>query len=290
MKIIKKEVPDNFNLFLFGDAHLGSVLFYRKGFKKFLDMVSSKIDGIPVKHNYCIDHSDCIEAIKVDDPRYDPDTCENPFPLEQSNQYISLISEISSNLVCLLYSNHFYTLHRYGNLAKYIVEQLQQKYKSPIEYGTFTCKVLWTDKSGKIIFKSFHTHGRKTINSTADDPKRRRTNMELILKRHLKFKMGDCVLMCKGHTHKLIVCKPAKELFIFDRGNKLDQDYTSVVQTAQYIHPDLRYYVNTGAFYKIYGENISSYAEIAEYDPIVQGFVLAKIRDKKLVSIEEVEV
>ena len=112
--------------------------------------------------------------------------------------------------------------------------------------------------------------------------------MELILKRHLKLKAGDCVLMCKGHSHKLLISTPEVDLYLTDIENKVVQKYTTSSHTEDFINVDMRWYVNTGSFLKLYVEGYSTYAERAEYDPVELGFVLAKIRDREIVSVEKI--
>jgi hypothetical protein len=112
--------------------------------------------------------------------------------------------------------------------------------------------------------------------------------MELILKRQLKRKFGDCAVMIKHHVHKIIVCRPEAELYLTDDGKKIKQAYTGWGQNEPYIHPDARWYGCAGSFMRLYGENTSGYAEIAEYDPMELGFIVLKIRRKKIVDLEPV--
>ena len=72
MRLLQTVLPDNFNLYLFGDAHRGTIAHHEDGFK---EMVQTILDD-PI--GYAIDHGDMIEAITVDDKRYDPDTCKTP--------------------------------------------------------------------------------------------------------------------------------------------------------------------------------------------------------------------
>ena len=139
-----------------------------------------------------------------------------------------------------------------------------------------------------IILKHFAGHGWGSIRSTADDPIRVEANQQLMLKRKLKDQAGDTALMSMGHTHKLIIAKPKKTLFLTDNAGKIHQHYTSNISTGDYIHPDHRWYVNTGSFMKLYGEmGTSGYAERRGYSPIVLGFAIAVIRDRKLLNVHE---
>jgi len=281
MKLITRQVPISFNIFLFGDTHLGSILFDQEGFGRFVQTVQEDYEGVPAKHNYVIDHGDAIEAIAVDDKRYDPRVVTNPMgtPFEQAQEYVKLVDPIKKHIVVRLKGNHEQTLCRFGNLAEYMSRELG------VPYGTFSCRVTWTDHKDDLIFKTFHTHGRKSITSTADDPKRRLTNQHLILKRHLKHKAGDTLLMSKAHTHKLLICKPNTELYLTDNGQEIEQQYTHSNRASGYIHPDHRWYVNTGSFFRLYATGEDGYAERSEYDPVELGWVVVLVRDRHIEKV-----
>jgi len=280
MRIITRRLPKDHNLFLFGDDHEGSVLRHDDGWEQLCHVMLSEYAGC--KHNYGIHHGDPIEAIMIDDKHYDPLTCKEPIPLLQVEAEKRNLKPIAHITIAMCQGNHTLKLWRFGDLTRAICEPLG------IEYGTWMFKLVVLDTKGNLMYKSLHTHGRKGITSTADDPQRRLTNAKLILKRHLKFKAGDVSLSCKGHTHRLLVCEPQSELYITDDGNRTKQAYTELDQTAPWIHPDLQWYVNTGSFLKTFGDGISGYAEIAEYDPVELGFAVARIRDRKIVGVDKV--
>ena len=83
MRTIPKTVPSNFNYFLFGDDHEGTTLRSQKGWDKLCDMMMSYYEGIPPRYNFGWHHGDPIEAIMIDDKRYDPKTTKNASPLKQ---------------------------------------------------------------------------------------------------------------------------------------------------------------------------------------------------------------
>ena len=278
MKLLTKSLPDDHNIFHFGDLHDGSVLSSVNGWEKFIEAINSEYDGC--KNNYGIEGGDDIEAIMVDDKRYSPENLKEPLPLAQIDRAIKLRQPIKDKLLCKLMGNHERKLWRFGDITEKICQDLW------VDYGTWTCKLIIKDKNGKLMYKIYETHGLKSIISAADDPKRRQVNMQLILKRHLKFKAGDCAVMVKHHTHKLLVCKPESELYLVDDGNKIKQKYTGWGQSEDYIHPDARWYGNAGSFLKLYGKGISGYAEILEYDPVELGFLILRVRDKKIISLD----
>lgn len=288
MQLITVQQPDNFNHFFFGDAHECNPLSSNGGWEQLVDMLHSPYDGC--KNNTCSDGGDMIDAITVDDKRFDPRYATDkqgkplPLPLRQAKMAVERRRPIAKLLQWILDGNHEYALRRFGDITQSVCEELG------VTYGTYSVKATFLDKKGNLMFKAYDTHGRKGISSAADDPLRRETNMRLTLKRHLKFKAGDCAVMVKHHTHKLLVCKPESELYLTDHEGAITQNYTGWGQAESYIHPDLRWYGNAGSFLKLFGDGISGYAELAEYDPVELGFLVLKVRDRKIVSLDKVRL
>lgn len=286
MKILKHNIQDDCNLFCYGDEHTGSIMHHEEGWEQLVDMLHSSYDGLHPNRNWAIDHGDVIEGILLDDKRYDGITTQGNIFLEIKNA-IKVRKSIRKKIVVILDGNHPRKLWRFSGIPnKGITENICEELNVP--YGTWTSKIWYVDKKDRLLFKHYLTHGKLSINSTADDPHRRKTNMELILKRHLKFKAGDCVLMSKGHTHKLLICKPESTLYMTDDGSRIKQNYTSSDHTADNIHPDHRWYLNTGSFYKLFGNNFSGYGEIAEFDPLELGFLIVKVRNRIIVGVDKI--
>ncbi len=281
------KLESNHNIFMFGDLHDGSVLSSRKGWNKLCDMMNSEYDGC--SNNYGVDGGDPFEAIMVDDKRYSPEKLKDPetgksepLPLVQLETAIELREPIKHMMLTMLDSNHARKLWRFGDMTATICKKLE------IPYGTYTAKITIQDTKGNLMYKIYETHGSKNISSTADDPLRRIANMRLILKRHLKFKAGDCAVMVKHHTHKLIVCAPEPELYLTDNGKEIKQGFTGWGQAEEYIHPDARWYGNAGSFLKLFGKGVSGYAEIFEYDPVEIGFLCLIVRNRKIVELRRI--
>ncbi len=95
--------------------------------------------------------------------------------------------------------------------------------------------------------------------------------------------------MASGCTHKLLVVPPVKTLYLTDDGESLHQHYLKPGLTDEFIHPDMRWYVNTGTFRKSLGIGFTDYAELKGYDPIPIGHAVAEIRGRGIVNIREVE-
>lgn len=279
MRLLDVSMPDNFNLYLFGDAHEGTIAHYGKGFA---EMTSAIMDD-PI--GYAVDHGDMIEAITIDDKRYDPDTCKDRV-LTQIDTAIEVRREMAEagKLKAVLMGNHEDKLWRYGGIGEHIAGKLG------VPYLGFTGKLSYRTKGGKLMFKHFVTHGRKSINSAADDPVRREANMLLSLKRILLAKAGDCALMSMGHTHRLMVARPYHALYLTDDGSTVKQNYYRTQQTEDYIHPDHRWYVNTGSFYRTQVMDADTYSEKAQYDPLELGYAKIKVRDRLVVEARRVLV
>lgn len=115
--------------------------------------------------------------------------------------------------------------------------------------------------------------------------------MEFILQRHLESIFGDCLIMGKGHSHKLIVKRPIPALYLTSNKGKIYQNYTKAGSGARdfYIPPENRWYVNTGSFLKAYEVGVSTYSEIAEYAPTELGYIKIIVGDREVQDVVEVK-
>lgn len=284
MEFIVRCIPANFNLMFSGDWHKGTLLHSDDALDKFVDMVMNPYDG--VSHNVVIGMGDYMEAIDTSDKRFDIDSVDMDLirPDRQKIAVQEAIEPFKKKVATLLIGNHEYKLERYHPYVASICRELD------IPYGTYSAIVdfRWA-KDDTTLFKAFATHGSGSIRSTADDPERLEANMNLSLKRKLKNKAGDCAIMAMGHTHKLLVAKPKTKLYITtDEDGILKQNYTESGQADNYIHPDHRWYLNTGSMMTLYHRGISGYAERAMYDPMEMGFCVVKVRDKKIIDVEKI--
>jgi len=284
MELIEWQVPANFNLFLFGDLHIGSTMYSKDGINKLVDMMLSVYKEVKPKNNFGLCHGDVIEGIMIDDPRFDP-LVHKDFVTDQEDTVVDTLWPVRDKLVTILDGNHPRKLWRFGDITKRISSRLG------VKYGTWSCRVSYLDHKHKLVFKHFATHGRKAISSTADDPMRRLVNMKLILKRHLRDLSGDCLLRSKGHTHRLFRIKPLKDLYLVDDGKKIKQAYTLAAPVELPIHPDRCWYVNTGSFLRLYSElGVSGYAEMAEYAPLEIGFAVVVVRNRQIRDVDLITV
>ena len=280
MKLLEARLESSHNLFFAGDDHEGSKHSSQSAFLEFLGMVKAPYMGCA--NNYVVSTGDQLEAITIGDPRYAKDKLNDPLPLAQLKRAIAKRKEIANKHLVVLEGNHCAKLWHFGNLAEELANGLG------CAFGTYTCKLSIKDKWGRLMYKVFATHGSGTIRSVADDPIRREANMRLSLKRKMMHKAGDCAVMVMGHSHRLMVTPPQHSLYLTDDGEKIRQHYTGYEQNAPYIHPDARWYGNSGSFCRLYVEGESGYAERAGYDPMELGFLILRVRDKKIVGLDPI--
>lgn len=284
MQFINRTVPANFNLFFFGDCHIGTLLHHSDGLDQFIDTLANPYDN--VKHNVAIGMGDYIEAIDHSDKRFDVHSVDlgKIRPDQQMDCFIEKMRPVSKKIITLLDGNHEAKLTKYHNYVADACDKLN------VPYGTYSAVTTFARRNEDYMFKSYATHGYGTINSIADDPERFEANLNLSLKRKLKNKVGDVAVACMGHTHKLLIAKPKKRLYLTSDGSDLKQHYTKSDQAAQYIHPDHRWYINTGSFVRLFLKGVSGYAERAMYDPMEIGFAVVKVRDKQIIDVDKVLV
>ena len=214
MILLKQIVPKDFNLFLYGDDHEGSVLRHAEGWNRLVDMVNSPYGGLPASCNFAVDHGDIVEAICTDDPRYDASTTLMNVT-KQIKQAIKNREKIKKKLVCILDGNHPRKLKNFGDITKDICEELG------VTFGTWSVKITYETKKGEFLFKHHAVHGQmgKSISSSAGEIKRRVVNMEVKLKILLQDIWGDCLIHSMGHTHKKNISQPEQTLFLSDTRN-----------------------------------------------------------------------
>lgn len=278
MQLFTKALPDKCNLFLASDFHVGSILTDYDRINRLIAMVKEKAT------NRLIILGDLAESIAVDDKRFDGETADLNLitPMRQYVRVTDLLRPVAKQILYINDGNHDYKLSQHVNFIRDVVCK-----ELGVPYGTYSSKLSVTDSKGNFRFKIFTTHGYGNVSSIADDPIRRKANMKLSLKRKLAGKAADCVLMAMGHTHKLLISRPEKSLYLTDNGEHVKQRYTSSPQDAAYIPDSLRWYCNTGSFLKLFALGASGYAERFGYDPVELGAIRIEI-DGGIVDVTKV--
>jgi len=281
VEIGERVLPPDHDLILASDFHEGTILQEVRALFEMRDKVLRE------KNTFLAFGGDAVEAITVDDQRYSLETDKKQTPLRQYKNIQDFFAPIANKTLFILQGNHDWALSR--TVGDYLQEVLCPTLKIP--YGTATAKWTVKDKKGGRMYKFFFTHGSRNISSVADDPIRREANMLLQLKRKLSMKAGDCEIMAMGHTHRLMIAEPMDSLYLHDDGQKVRSAYTDLgTGSGQWIHPDHRFYVNTGSFLKLYLEHVSGYAERLGYDPVELGYAVLECRAGKIKTVRKVVV
>lgn len=277
MQLFNRALPADCNIYLASDTHIGSLNTHYHGIEQLIDAVASD------KKGYLILLGDLCESICVDDKRFDPETNDPSLtvPVRQYEKIVEVLRPVAKKVLYINDGNHDYKLARVINFVRDVVcKQLE------IPYGTYSSKLTISDSKGNAKCKIYTTHGFGSIGSTADDPIRRESNMMLSLKRKLQNKAADVSLMAMGHSHKLLITPPTHALYLYDDGSRVKQSYLEPVHESEaYIHPDHRWFVNTGSFLKNFCLGASSYSERFGYDPVELGYAVAEIRDYKIQDV-----
>lgn len=270
------------DLYLAGDFHRGSTSQSRPHVERFVADVRSNPVG------KWVGMGDYIEALTVDDRRFDLDVEENLKPI---GQYLSMkqdLEPIKDKNIGLLQGNHEYFLSR--RIGEYLHDAWCPNWNVP--YLTYTAVLQILDEDGKQLYKIFLWHGRGTIKSRIDDPGERLHSMLRALKRKLYLKMGDCLIMAMAHTHRLLLKRPETALALYSNlllpeGHRV-KDWYEGKQTSRYgyIQPSGRWYVNTGGFTRAYVEGVSTYVETGDHDPIELGYARVLCREGLVEDIE----
>lgn len=287
----KCKVPIDFNLFLVSCHHLGSVLCHHKGWAQLVDHINSSIDGLPIKNNRYWDCGDPIEAIDPLDKRFVKNSMELSV-LEQMDAAVKCRAKIAWAMLGMNDSNHPWKYQRtIGCVTEKIIKDVEEKYNTKVVYGTWASRIAFITRRNELMFKMFARHGKKPISSTSPDPERKQSYKRFRLKVLLKSnKADDCVLQVRGHTHEQIMVEPIRDMYITDDGKELHKAYKKVPHDAEYIDPNLRWYVSPGSFLKTQALGVSGYGEIGEYEPIENGYALAKIRSRQISEVKFIEV
>jgi hypothetical protein len=289
MVIIEHELPADIQIIITGDWHEGTILQERG----VLESVREEV--LKIKGTYWIHTGDWCEGILIDDKRYEPATHKQYTPLYQYQGVRRFIQPIRKKCLAALFGNHDYKLMKFGDMVRSVICRTDDPDEPiPIPYGTFTARLRIQCNGFKEPIWFYVTHGKRGINTIADDPVRRKSNMELILKRHLQGQAGDCLVMVKGHSHKLMAVNPSQELYLHATGGKIKSSYTGAKTTGgNYLDPNLRFYGSSGSALRLFAHPymaVSGYAEMAEYSPTELGYLRATIRDGQIVKFEKVVV
>lgn len=284
MEIIKKVLPDDYELCISSDLHLGSPCVNEKNIEEMVDYVKS------TENCYMTNIGDNIEAILPNDKRFIFSDAKYKTPQEQCDAVINLFTPIKDKILAIGLGNHEYKLLNTFNVSKYIADGLG------VPNGMYCYKLEIFDKDINLMHKMYFSHGYGQIASNAKDEIQALGNRKAALKNKLnKSGHADVILCAMGHTHKSLIVEPTindKLYLTTSSDGKIKQHYSYIEsQNQEYIPPDARWYINNPSFMKLYstpGSGYISYAEAFGYEPSEIGYSIIEVKNKQVVNVRRV--
>lgn len=286
MEIVSWSLPKsgNASIYLAGDFHYGALTCSRSSIRQMIASIQ--------KDDLLLLLGDLIEAITPEDKRWQTMSIawqDKLFtPEEQAKAIVRDLKPLKGRIPVILAGNHEWKLFNTVNFSDQIAKQLDST------YGSAAC-VVHFKLQGKTAFRFHLMHGGWTPSSNAKDVVQADANMRATLKMKLQDQIGDAIAQFMGHGHRLLLQPPTahRQLYIStsDSG-KISQHYkVSPVQSANYLHPDTRWFGMVGSFLKLYsppGSKAIGYAEMFGMKPNEIGCLKATVRKGQLVNVEKV--
>lgn len=280
MQRIVRELPANCEIISGSCTHIGSIMCHYEGLDKLKAHILEK------ENRFFIHLGDVIEAIAIDDKRYNPpppylntEKKETPIPLLQAREAMYILLPISDRIITILRGNHERKLLKFGDLIQTSICDVLG-----IPFGTECCRIIITN-GGKPVFNIFAMHGHKIFKSNAKDPEQREANKKASLKLYLQHQMGDCAVMVCGHAHWIGIVPPSKRLYFMDGVDGVHQKYLKgQTSVGEYIDVDRRWYACCGSARKSRLDGYDDYAQYYEANEL--GFVKIVVKSGKVVRVE----
>jgi len=288
MEVTTAELPRSGNgeIYIAGDMHYGALTCSRSNIRQMISDISRKRNS-----QLCL-VGDQIDSITPEDKRWQTTSVDWKglliTPEEQSKALIKDLSPMKGRIPAILTGNHEWKLMNTMNFPQQMADALDSF------YGSSACVVHFYWK-GKPAFRFFLAHGSWTPSSQAKDIVQADANMRAMLKLKLQDQVGDCVGMFCGHGHRLLIQPPTAQNHLYITTTKeggVNQNYkVSPEQSADYLHPDTRWYGMCGSFLKLYsppGSKAVGYGEMKLYRPTEIGCLKAVIKNGQLAYVQKV--
>jgi len=275
------EMPGSFSVFPPGDTHLGNPLFREKPLRRFIDYVLTK------KHAVVGWGGDLIETIAPGDKRYkikavDPTKTRADL---QWRAFLALADPLKDRTEWVLQGNHEDKIENIVDVTNEIALGLDAVNGNVMAKIDFGC------------FRLFDWHGWGRCNSRAGDPRQRRTNEEIFVKRQMRDQAGDCDVMVMHHIHKMYVHKPTSQLVMTHdanvpggglRGRYTQPTRIPLPDERYYIPEEHRWYASSGSFLGAQDETgtFSPYTEKFGLPPVDLGCVEIIVKNDKLQGVK----
>jgi hypothetical protein len=276
----------NGEIYIAGDMHYGALTCSRSSIRQMIGDLSKKRNA-----QLCL-VGDQIEAITPEDKRWQTTSVAWRdlliTPELQAQALVQDLKPMKGRIPALLTGNHEWKLMNIANFPDQMASALDSF------YGSSACVVHFTWK-GNTVFRFFLAHGSWTPASQAKDVVQADANMRAMLKLKLQDQVGDCVGMFCGHGHRLLIQPPTAQNHLYittTRDGSVNQNYkVSPDQSADYLHPDTRWYGMSGSFRKLYsppGSKAVGYGEMKLYRPTEIGCLKAVIKAGRLEYVQKV--
>jgi len=294
-EFIRHDMPEDFDLVLCGDHHVGALAFREAAWLKVVEWIANRRVKIP---RFWGHQGDIVEGKLIDSPHFNPESLrpKQTNIKQQADYWLDINKPIFPYLLWQTQGNHDRYLKRNFDVMEYVMKDRLDMYE--VLGGPQT----WVQLRPGLNLHSFH--GRRSLPKGAKDPLQRPGNQKAWLKCELEQLAGDCVIMCMGHTHACIIVEPIEQYTLLsdpDEGGDVQGHFfvepNAMLGESLYVPKESRWYVNTGTFRAsgFFGakhdkRGASDYAEEAGYRPMPTSYALAKVRGGQVVSIEKIIV
>lgn len=279
--IIKDNMPSDFSLFLWGDHHVGNMAMDEGTIRKFIERVKS------TKNSFWASGGDQLESITLTDKRFMSDVHAGKSKFNQQRDcWIELFEPIGDKLLWMLDGNHEYKLKNQYDVIDDICKHFN------IENSSYTVKAIFPE------FRLLDYHGSRTINSIAAEPRRRRMNRLLSMKRKMAQLPGDdCEVMACHHHHFVGVLPPFHEINMITNPStkQLEQVYPEPQRIwldrnkgLYRIPEEERWFCVCGSALRGYIEGVSTYVERFGYKATELGCVEIIVKNDKVHDVKEI--
>jgi len=279
-----KTLPNDFRLYWMADLHIGMAGVKEKLIKDLFARIK-RDDNARIALG-----GDLIEAAPVGHPYFDIDVHGGDYAVtsKQVDRVCELLDGLQDKILFNLVGNHELRIKNIMDVGAAINQRLG--IDVPCGNVDIVCTLTEKKHDDYPAIKFYAHHGAGSVNSQAGDLDQIYRNDARRVKRKLRFKRADCILMGMAHIHKIRICKPVKQMMIIgDKDKSVKQEYPEAIFTSDgAIEENSRWYFSTGAFFGSQVEGIDTYASKYMYDPLQLGCVKIYVEDAKVKNVEPV--
>jgi hypothetical protein len=126
----------------------------------------------------------------------------------------------------------------------------------------------------------------------AKDPIQREANQKAWLKQKMHGLAGSVQAQYMAHTHQCMIVEPIEQYALLNHGDNVRGVYfkeeVREIRGDVWVHPDARWYVNTGTLRRGGGFEHCDYSEIAGYTPPAIACTRTEIKGGRIHNITKV--